>query len=66
MYDKRITTFIAEVVDKQYLLEELRRCSVDDRVNGPQQRAPALVVEHYDDAGLGQVRRVVPVLASVN
>ena len=43
-------------------MQELRRRPVDDGVDGPEEGAPALVVEHQDDGRLGQVVRVVPEL----
>jgi len=43
-------------------VQKLRWRSVDDRVDRPEEGAPALVVEHQDDGGLGEIVGVVPVL----
>ena len=51
----RLLTFVAEVVDQDDLGHELRGRAVEDAVDGPQQRRPALVVERDDDAGVGQL-----------
>ncbi len=47
-------TFVAEVIDQDDLGDELWRRAVENAVNGPQQRRPALVMERDDDAGVGE------------
>lgn len=56
-------TSLAGVVHQDNLLQERVRGAVDDRVDGPQQRAPRLVVEHDDHAGAGKVVWIQLVLA---
>lgn len=56
--EERGRTFVAEVVHQDDLCDEPRRGAVEDAVDGPQQRRPALVVEGDDDAGVGQLLRV--------
>ena len=41
----------------------MRRRSVDYRIDGSEEGAPAFVVEDENDGGFGQVLRVVPVHA---
>lgn len=59
-------TFVAEVVHQDDLGDELRRRAVEDAVDGPQQRRPALVVERDDDAGVGQLLGVQLPLAATH
>lgn len=61
-----LTTSLAGVVHKHDLHQQVPRRSVDDAVDGPQQRAPRLVMEDDDDAGVGQVVRVDLGLAAEN
>ena len=48
-------TFVAEVVDQDDLGDELWRRAVENAVDRPEQRRPALVVEGDDDAGVGEL-----------
>lgn len=54
---------VAVVVDQEHFFQDMRRGSVENRVNGAQQDGPALVVEDDDYGGGGQVGGIVPVLA---
>lgn len=61
-----LTTSLAGVVHQHDLHQQVPRRPVDGAVDGPQQRAPRLVVEDDDDAGVGQVVRVDLGLAAEN
>ena len=50
-----VPTSLAGIVHEHDLHEQVSGGAVDDTVNGPQQGTPRLVVEHDDDAGVGQV-----------
>lgn len=51
----QIQTSLAGVVDQHDLHKQVSGRAVDDTVDGPQQRAPSLVVKHNDNAGVGKV-----------
>lgn len=51
----RVYTSLAGIVHQDNLLQKRVWRAVDDRVDGSQQRAPRLVVEHNDYAGAGKV-----------
>lgn len=61
-----LTTSLAGVVHQHDLHQQVPRRPVDGAVDGPQQRAPRLVVEDDDDTGVGQVVRVDLGLAAEN
>ena len=51
-------TSLAGVVHQQDLQQQAAWRAADGAVHGAQEGAPGLVVEHYDDAGCGEVIRV--------
>lgn len=58
-------TSLAGVVHQQDLEQQMSGGAVNDAVDRPQQRAPGLVVEHDNDAGVGQLIWVNLGLAAV-
>ena len=49
-------TLVAVVIHQDDLGDEAGRRAVQDAVDGPEERGPALVVEGDDDAGVGEGR----------
>lgn len=51
----KLPTSLAGIINEHDLHQQVSRRAVDDTVNGPQQGAPRLIVEHNDDAGVWKV-----------
>ena len=60
----KILTIIAAIINEHHLMEQVFGSCVDDGVNGPHQRGPALVEEHQNHTGRGEIFWVMPELAS--
>lgn len=65
LYREIILTLLALIIYQYDLLEQRAWRPINDRPNGPQQRAPRFIVEYYHDTSIRQVLAVLLRLASV-